>query len=288
MNKINKSMYPYIFLLPAAIVYCVFFLLPTVMSLFYSMTWWTLEKWEFIGFDNFVQFFKEPSLRIGFRNTLIFAFTSMGGKVIFGLLLGVFLSSSIRNKNILRSIVFFPTLLSTIAVGVTFKTLLHPTTGVINNTLAKIGITGPNWLGDPNLSLLTVAMTDVWKGVGIAIVIFIAGIVAIPSHYYEALKIDGGNAFQSFLYITFPLSRPALNTVVILALIGGLRNFDLVWAMTGGGPGFSSDLLSSIVYKQYASGFYGLATAGNVLLLIFVGLIAFPIFKLLNRNEVDL
>lgn len=287
MNKINKSMYPYIFLLPAAIVYCVFFLVPTVMSLFYSMTWWTLEEWEFIGFDNFVQFFKEPSLRIGFRNTLIFAFTSMGGKVILGLLLAVFLSSSIRNKDFLRSIVFFPTLLSTIAVGVTFKTLLHPTTGLINNALAKVGITGPNWLG-PELGLLTVAMTDVWKGVGIATVIFIAGIVAIPNHYYEALKIDGGNAFQSFRYITFPLSRPALNTVVILALIGGLRNFDLVWAMTGGGPGFSSDLLSSIVYKQYASGFYGLATAGNVLLLVFVGLIAFPIFKLLNRNEVDL
>lgn len=287
MNKINKSMYPYIFLLPAAIVYCVFFLAPTAVSLFYSMTWWTLEEWEFIGFDNFVQFFKEPSLRIGFRNTLIFAFTSMSGKVIFGLLLAVFLNSSIRNKDFLRSVVFFPTLLSTIAVGVTFKTLLHPTTGLINHALAKIGITGPNWLG-AELGLLTVAMTDVWKGVGIATVIFIAGIVAIPNHYYEALKIDGGNAFQSFIHITFPLSRPALNTVIILALIGGLRNFDLVWAMTGGGPGFSSDLLSSIVYKQYASGFYGLATAGNVLLLVFVGLIAFPIFKLLNRKEVDL
>lgn len=287
MNKINKS-YPYIFLLPAAIVYGVFFLWPTIMSFFYSMTWWTLEEWEFIGFDNFIQFFKEPSLRIGFRNTLIFAFTSMGGKVIFGLLLAVFLSSSIRNKDFLRSLVFFPTLLSTIAVGVTFKTLMHPTEGVMNNILAKIGITGPNWLGDPNLSLLSVALTDVWKGVGIATVIFIAGIMAIPAHYYEALKIDGGNSFQSFIYITFPLSRPALNTVIILALIGGLRNFDLVWAMTGGGPGFSSDLLSSIVYKQYASGFYGLATAGNVLLFIFVGCIAFPIFKFLNRSEVDL
>jgi raffinose/stachyose/melibiose transport system permease protein len=288
MIRINKSMYPYAFLLPAGIIYFVFFLWPTAMSLFYSMTWWTLEEWEFIGFENFIQFFQEPSLRIGFRNTLIFAFTTMGGKVIFGFLLAIFLCSKIRNKDFLRSIVFFPALLSTIAVGVTFKTLMHPTTGVINSALATIGISGPSWLGDPRIALFSVAMTDIWKGVGIATVIFIAGIMAIPTHYYEALRIDGGNVFQSFLHITLPLSRPAMNTVIILALIGGLRNFDLIWAMTGGGPGFSTDLLASIVYKQYASGFFGLATAGNVLLFFFVGLIAFPIFKLLNRKEVDL
>ncbi|UOQ45795.1 sugar ABC transporter permease [Halobacillus salinarum] len=284
----SKKMYPLYFLLPAGIIYSVFFLLPTGMSFFYSMTWWTLDDWEFIGFDNFIQFFQEPSLRIGFRNTLIFAFTTMGGKVIIGLLLAVFLCSKIRNKNFLRSVVFFPVLLSTIAVGITFKTMMHPTTGLINTALAKIGITGPNWLGDPSIALLSVAMTDIWKGVGIATVIFIAGIMAIPNHYYEALKIDGGNAFQGFWHVTLPLSRPALNTVIILALIGGLRTFDLVWAMTGGGPGFSTDLLASIVYKQYAGGFYGLATAGNVLLFLFVGLIAFPIFKFLNRKEVDL
>lgn len=281
-------MYPYAFLLPAGIIYFVFFLLPTAMSLFYSMTWWTLDDWEFIGFENFIQFFHEPSLRIGFRNTLIFAFTTMGGKVILGLLLAVFLCSKIRNKNYLRSIVFFPALLSTIAVGITFSAMMHPTTGLINTALDTIGISGPNWLGDPRIALLSVAMTDIWKGVGIATVIFIAGIMAIPVQYYEALKIDGGNAFQGFWRITLPLSRPAMNTVIILALIGGLRTFDLVWAMTGGGPGFSTDLLASIVYKQYAGGFYGLATAGNVLLFIFVGLIAFPIFKLLNRKEVDL
>ncbi|PWU66878.1 MULTISPECIES: carbohydrate ABC transporter permease [Gracilibacillus] len=288
MNSSAKKMYPFVFLIPAALVYCTFFLFPTLMAFFYSMTWWTLDDWEFIGFENFVQFFQEPSLRIGFRNTLIYAFTTMGGKVILGLFLAVFLCSKIKNKDFLRSIVFFPALLSTIAVGFTFSALMHPTDGIINKALSLVGITGPNWLGDAKIALLSVAMTDIWKGVGIATVIFIAGIMAIPNHYYEALKIDGGNALQSFFYITLPLSRPALNTVIILALIGGLRTFDLVWAMTGGGPGFSSDLLASIVYKQYASGFFGLATAGNVLLFLFVGFIAFPIFKLLNRKEVDL
>ncbi len=165
---------------------------------------------------------------------------------------------------------------------------MHPTTGVINSMLERLGISGPNWLGDPSIALFSVALTDIWKGVGIATVIFIAGILAIPAQYYEAFKVDGGNSFQSFLYLTIPLSKPAMNTVITLALIGGLRNFDLIWAMTGGGPGFSTDLLASIVYKQYASGFFGLATAGNVLLFFFVAIIAFPIFKFLNRKEVDL
>ncbi|MBP1913974.1 raffinose/stachyose/melibiose transport system permease protein [Lederbergia galactosidilyticus] len=288
MNRMTKKLYPYYFLLPAILIYGVLFIWPTVMSLFYSMTWWTLEDWEFIGLENFIQFFQEPSLRIGFQNTLLFAFTTMIGKTVIGFLLAAFLCSRIRNKDFLRSIVFFPALLSTFAVGVTFKALMHPTTGVINSMLERLGISGPNWLGDPSIALFSVALTDIWKGVGIATVIFIAGILAIPAQYYEAFKVDGGNSFQSFLYLTIPLSKPAMNTVITLALIGGLRNFDLIWAMTGGGPGFNTDLLASIVYKQYASGFFGLATAGNVLLFFFVAIIAFPIFKFLNRKEVDL
>jgi raffinose/stachyose/melibiose transport system permease protein len=288
MSNVNKHMYSYFFIIPAAIIYTVFFLAPTVMSFFFSLTRWTLIDWEFIGLENFKQFFSEPSLMIGFNNTLFYAFSTMSLKVIIGLLLAVFLCSKIRNKNLLRSVVFFPALLSTIAVGVVFNAMMNPTTGIINKGLALIGITGPDWLGDANIALFSVVLVDVWKGVGIATVIFIAGIMAIPAEYYEAHKIDGGNSFQEFLHITLPLSRPALNTVIILALIGGMRTFDLVWAMTGGGPGFSTDLLASIIYKQYAGGFYGLATAGNVLLFLFVGLIAFPIFKLLNRKEVDL
>ncbi|MFB5661075.1 carbohydrate ABC transporter permease [Alteribacillus sp. HJP-4] len=288
MNVLNNKMYSYYFLLPAAIIYFVFFLLPTLMSFFYSMTWWTLTDWEFIGFENFINFFQEPSLRIGFRNTLLFAATATTGKVILGLLFAVFLCSKIRNKDILRSFVFFPVLISAVAIGIAFSVMMHPTDGIINTNLAKIGVAGPNWLGEAGLAIFSVAFTDIWRGVGIATVIFIAGIMAIPGEYQEALKIDGGNSFQEFWHITLPLSRPAMNTVIILALIDGLRNFDLVWAMTGGGPGFSSDVLASIIYKQYAGGFYGLATAGNVILFLFVALIAFPVFKFINRKEVDL
>ncbi|GAA3331288.1 hypothetical protein GCM10020331_087280 [Ectobacillus funiculus] len=105
------------------------------------------------------------------------------------------------------------------------------------------------------IALLSVALVDVWKGVGMATVIFIAGIMSIPEDYYEALMIDGGNAWHKFWNIILPLSRPAMNSVIILAFIGGLRSFDLIWAMTKGGPGFSTDLIASIIYKQYQAGF---------------------------------
>ncbi|GGF99184.1 ABC transporter permease [Paenibacillus abyssi] len=275
------------FLLPAAIIYFVFFLLPTVLSFFFSMTRWTLTDWDFIGFDNYITFFSETALSIGFRNTLIFAVVTCGLKVLLGLLLGTLLTSSIIFKSYLRSVIFFPTLLSTIAVGITFSTMMHPSQGLINISLAALGLNGPDWLGNVKIALLSVALVDVWKGVGIATVIFIAGITAIPQEYYEALKIDGGNAYDGFRHITIPLSRPAMNTVIILAFIGGLRTFDLIWAMTKGGPGFTTDLIASIIYKQYQAGFYGLATAGNVILFIGVSLLAFPLYRFLTRSEVD-
>ncbi|PSL36266.1 carbohydrate ABC transporter membrane protein 1 (CUT1 family) [Planomicrobium soli] len=285
--KINK-MYSYGLLIPAGLIYALLFLYPTVMSFFFSFTRWNLTDWEWIGLANFKMFFEESSLLIGFKNTFIFAFLTTGLKVVIGLLFAVILTSQLKTKRFIRSVVFFPTLVSTIAVGIAFTVLMHPSQGLLNQTLGLFGINGPNWLGDPALAIYSLAIVDVWKGVGIATIIFIAGIMSIPKDYYEAHEVDGGNKLNAFWHITVPLSRPAINAVIILALIGGLRTFDLVWAMTGGGPGFSSDLIASIIYKQYQAGFYGLSTAGNVILFLMVALIVFPIFKFLNRKEVDI
>ncbi len=164
----------------------------------------------------------------------------------------------------------------------------HPTTGLINQTLALFGIDGPGWLTNPTLALYSVALVDVWKGVGLATVIYIAGLVAIPRDYYEASRIDGATALEQFWYITLPLSRPATGTVILLSFIGGLRSFDLIWSMTRGGPGFASDVIASVIYKQYQSGFYGLSTAGNVVLFILVAALAMPLSWWLNRREVRL
>jgi raffinose/stachyose/melibiose transport system permease protein len=283
-----RSPYPTWFYLPAAILYTIFFLVPTFASFYFSLTRWSLFEFEFIGLDNFVQFFREPALVTGLVNTVVYGVVTSGLKVVLGLLFGVLLTSQIIARGFLRSVVFFPVLVSTIGVGITFQVLMDPFGGPINETLAAIGIPGPGWLTDPSLALLSVALVDVWKGVGLATVIYMAGIVSIPQEYFEAARVDGAGPLHQFRHVLLPLARPATVTVIILSLIGGLRSFDLIWAMTRGGPGFTSDVIASVIYKQYQAGFYGLSTAGNVLLFVLVTAIVLPLSRFLNRKEVEL
>ena len=284
----RSSPYPYWFYLPAFVVFFVFFLLPTFSSFYYSLTRWTLFDSEFIGLENFRQFFDEPALTKGLTNTLIYAVTTSGMKVVLGMLLAVLLTSSVIGRAFMRSAVFFPVLVSTIGVGLTFTVLMEPDAGLINKALAAVGIEGPRWLVDPKWALMSVALVDVWKGVGLATVIYIAGIVSVPREYYDAAKVDGATPAKLFRYITLPLAWPATVTVIVLSLIGGLRSFDLIWAMTRGGPGFTSDVIASVIYKQYQAGFYGLSTAGNVVLFILVTAIVLPLYSFLRRREVQL
>ncbi|MDI9485139.1 MAG: sugar ABC transporter permease [Bacillota bacterium] len=269
-------------------IYSIFFLLPTLLSFFFSLTVWDLQEWRFVGLLNFKMFFEEPALRGAVTNTLIYAVTTSGLKTVLALLIAVGLASKLPTRNFLRSMIFFPTIVSTVAVGIVFTSLMHPTRGVLNAALAALGISGPDWLGNGSLALYSVILVDVWRGIGMAMMIYLAGLSAIPEEYGEALMVDGGNAWDKFRHITLPLIRPSMNSVIILSFIGGLRSFDLIWAMTGGGPGFATEILSSIVYKQYISGFYGLSTAGNIILLVLVALLAVPLHVRLTKMEVDL
>jgi raffinose/stachyose/melibiose transport system permease protein len=281
----QRQCYPHWFYLPAAVVFVGIFVVPTVMAFFYAFTRWTLFEWEFIGLENFRQFFRQPALSNGLRNTVIYAVVTSGLKVVLGMGLGVLVTSRLHFKGTLRSMIFFPVLVSTVAIGITFKVMMHPTDGLLNRTIGLVGLVGPDWLTDPQTALLSVAMVDVWKGVGFAMVIYIAGILSIPPDLHEAVAVDGGGAWAQFRYVTLPLSRPATFTVIILSFVSGLRTFDLIWTMTNGGPGYTTDVLTSSIFKQYQAGFYGLSTAGNVVLFVMVSALAFPLNWYLQRRE---
>jgi len=279
--------YPNWFYLPAALVFGIFFLAPTALAFYFSLTRWTLFKATFIGFSNYSEFVGDPQLMNGLVHTIIYAVLTSGLKVIISLPLAMLLTSRIRLTALLRGIIFFPVLVSTIAVGVTFDALMQPSTGLINTALGLLGVHGPDWLGNPGTALYSVALVDVWKGIGIATVIFIAGIMSIPTDYFEAARLEGG-LWIKFWHVIVPLARNATFTVILLSFIGGLRSFDLIWAMTHGGPGFASDVLTSVIYKEYEAGFYGLSTAGNVILFILVTIIVFPLMRSFNRLELEL
>ena len=159
MHK-TGARYPYWFVLPGAVVFVTLFLVPTVASLWFSLTVWDLFTATYIGLDNFRQFFSEPFLTQGLTNTVIYAILTSAGKTICGLLLAVLLTSGIWGQGFLRTVVFFPVLVSTIGVGITFSVLMHPTKGLFNLGLAAIGIHGPGWLTDASLALYSVALVD--------------------------------------------------------------------------------------------------------------------------------
>jgi len=273
--------------LPAALVFGIFFIVPTAMAFYFSLTRWTLFNATFIGFDNYVTFLGDPRLMSGLRNTIIYAVLTSGLKVVISLPLAMLLTSNIHMKGLFRSMIFFPVLVSTVAVGITFSTLMQPSTGLINTALGLLGLPRPDWLGNPGLALYSVVIVDVWKGLGIATVIFMAGILSIPEEYFEAARLEGG-LWVKFRHVVVPMARNAAFTVILLSFIGGLRSFDLIWTMTRGGPGFASDVLTSVIYKEYQAGFYGLSTAGNVVLFILVTIIVYPLMRSFNRLELEL
>ena len=161
----------------------------------------------------FVLFFQEPGLIGSLKNTLVYGFTTSAAKVVLGMLLAVVLSAPIIARGYLRSVTFFPVLVSAVGVGITFQVLLDPFHGVVNAAITFFThADGPGWLTNPAIALLSVAAIDVWKGVGLATLIYIAGIAAIPNEYFEAARVDGASAFQMFRNIILPLSFPATST----------------------------------------------------------------------------
>ena len=280
-------MYSYWFYLPAAIVFGIFFLVPTALAFYFSLTRWTLFDSTFIGLENYEYFFRDPQLTTALKNTFIYAFLTSGMKVLISLPLAVLLSTGLRLQSFFRSVIFFPVLVSAVAVGITFSSLMQPSDGLINLSLEIIGIPQPNWLGDPDLAIYSVAFIDIWKGIGIATLIFIAGITAIPTEYFDAASLEGG-FWVKFRHVILPLSRNATFTVILLSFIGGLRTFDIIWTTTRGGPGFASDVLTSVIYKQYQAGFYGLSSAGNVVLFVLIMILVYPMMRFFNRLELEL
>jgi raffinose/stachyose/melibiose transport system permease protein len=279
--------YPYWFYFPAALVFGIFFIVPTVLAFYFSLTRWSLFEATFIGLDNYVSFLGDARLMAGLGHTLTYAVLTSGLKVIIALPLAMLLTSSIRLKGLLRGIIFFPTLVSTVAIGITFSTLMQPSVGLINTALGSLGLPQPQWLGNPDLALYSVVLVDVWRGIGIAMVIYIAGILSIPLDFFDAARLEGG-AWVKFRHVILPLARNAMFTIILLSFIGGLRTFDLIWTMTRGGPGFASDVLTSVIYKEYQAGFYGLSTAGNVVLFILVTIIVYPLMRFFNSQELEL
>jgi raffinose/stachyose/melibiose transport system permease protein len=250
---------------------------------------WNIFDARFAGFENYKNILTNPKINIAFKNTIYFTIVTTFFKMILGLFLAIVLNREIRTANIMRSIYFMPAIISNVAIALIFSSILHPD-GILNSFLKAINMDFlvNNWLTDPNLVMFSVSSIEVWKWTGFTMVILLAGLQSIPTEYYEACKIDGATGFDKFRYITFPLLMPSFNNALIICLVGGLKVFDIVYALTGGGPGNASEVLNTYVFKAYGRGYYGEACAASVIIGVLIATISLFTLKPLRSKEVEM
>lgn len=283
----KNKIYPRYLAYGALLLFIVFVFLPGIMGVFYSFTNWNSMSSEvsFVGLKNYSKIFS-GRYDFGFYiwNTVKFTAGTMITKTILGIVLAMLLTHRlIIGKNIQRMIIFVPQVMSFLIVGLVFKSLLNPVSGFVNNFLKSIGLDflALNWLSDAKIALNTVIGVDTWKGVGYLMIIVIAGINAISSTYYEAAEIDGANFVQKTRYITLPLLKPVIINVSILNLTYGLRVFDVIYALTNGGPGHATEVINTAVYGEFSKGNYAMGTTLSSVLFIFVMAISYFLLKMM-------
>jgi raffinose/stachyose/melibiose transport system permease protein len=276
------------FVLPAAAIYLFVIVVPSVQGGASSFTNWSFSNSPptFIGFENYVKIFQGDAGAAALR-TLYIAFVTVVGQNVLGLGLALLLHGRVFGRNVLRTIIFAPMVVSALVVGYLFKYIFGPPgTGVVNAVLEAVGLHQVDFLGNPTTALWIIIITVIWQFTGSTMVIYLAGLQGVPPELDEAAAVDGAGYWKRFWYITRPLLAPAITINLMLGLIGGLKLFDQIFSITNGGPGNQTQTISTLIYlifSQFAE--YGRAAALAVLLALAVGILAFIQFSVLRRQE---
>lgn len=256
------------FALPALAVYVVFLVYPALTSLFFSFTNWDglSATYDLVGVDNYVSMFADPVVVRAMTNNLIWTLVTITVPVIIGLLLAVALNGKVRGKPVLRLLFYTPAVLPLVAVASIWGWLYNPQYGAINAALRAIGLDAlaQPWLGQDSTALAAVIVPAIWLRVGFPMLLYLAALQGISADMYEAATVDGATRMQQFWHITMPSLRPAHYIVLALSLIDSFKVFDLIYAMTYGGPGTATQVMGTWMYFnvfQYYQAGYGTAIA---------------------------
>lgn len=287
----RRSGVPYKLVLPALGLYSVIVLYPSLSGAVYAFTDWNGRSGDatFLGLGNFAEMFSDVAARAALRNTLIIAAATTTVQTILGLALAIALHSALVTRNLLRTLFFAPALLPPVIIAFLWQFILTPN-GPLNEALRSVALDplAQNWLGDSDIALATVIGVIIWQNIGFTMVIYVAGLQGIPTELHESAQLDGATWWQRLRHVTIPLLIPATTIILSLTLINSLKLFDQVFVMTGGGPGYATETLSVIMYKEaFVSGRYGYSTAIALVLTMFVFAFAMVQLKVLRRFEVE-
>lgn len=280
-----------VFYLPALLLILFFVLWPLIEAFRISFTQWNgySQDYKYIGIKNYLKLFRDSNFLISFRNTIIYGFGSTLLQNLFGLAYAVFLNSRFKGHSIVRTFIYMPVMISSLIMGYIIYFFVQYNGGVFNEIIGVFGKEAVDWMASGNRGVIIITLMNSWQYVGISMVIYMAGLQNIPRMYLEAAEIDGANPWQRFKHITFPLLLPSISSAVVLNLIGGLKLYDVIISLSGGGPGFSTHSLASYVSNQYFKAQNaGYSAAVGIFTFLFIMVVSNLFTNYFNKREVDM
>jgi raffinose/stachyose/melibiose transport system permease protein len=289
INSLNINLHKFM-AIPALLLFSVFFIYPLLRGIGLSLTDYNgIYKPNFVGINNFIDFFKDARARNDILNTVFFALACAPLLNIFGFLYALILDREFKGKSLVRAVVYLPAVISPLIMGYIWYFILQPEKGFLFSITKALGfsISNNNWLADRYMSLWVLVFVNVWQYVGMTMVIYLAGLQAIPVEINEASKIDGAGYFQNLWYVTLPLMIQPIKINIITNIIGSLAVFEVIVALTDGGPGYSTESLSIYIMRMCYGSFTGYSTAVAIILFLLTLIPVIISLKLMKSKEFE-
>ncbi len=278
-NRNQRLLIPYIFIAPNVVVFAVFMFVPILLAFYISLNEWTLiGSPTFVGLGNYLDMLEDSEFLRAFYNTGVYTLGTVPTSIALGLVVALGLNRKLPGRTLLRSIFFVPVIISLVAVALIASWIFNDNYGIINAALSAVGIGDVPWLSSARWAMISLIIATLWIRLGFNMVIYLAALQSIPTELYDAARVDGASGWRRFRHITWPLLGPTTFLLVIINIIYSLHVFDLIYVMTGGGPGFSTTVLVQYIYQMaFTEGQMGYASAIGVVLYLL--LLIFTVFQ---------
>ena len=277
--------------IPALLLFSVFIYYPLAQGVKFSFTNWNgySPDYSFVGLENFRYMFTDTRTYKVILNTLIYGLGSTLFQNVLGLAYAILLNTNLKGRGIVRTIVYFPVIVAPLIMGYVFYFIFQYDGGALNDILLALGKEPMDWLGNGPRAVWLITLVNTFQYMGVSMVIYLAGLQAIPKEYLEAAEIDGASGFYKFFHITLPLLMPAITVSIVLNIIEGLKLFDVIISLTNGGPGYASHSLSTMMSDLFFAGQNaGFAAALGNLMFAIISFFGITSLRFLRRREVDL
>jgi ABC-type sugar transport systems, permease components len=289
MRNLERKIFPYLLLLPTLVIFGIFLFYPVLNGMWISLTKWDgINPKEFIGLENYIRLFSDRQFINSFTRTILYTSATVPAILIASILLAILLTRQIKGSSFFRAIFYWPTMVSTIVAGLSWRFLLGEDFGVVNHILTMLGNRPVKWFTNPRIAMGVVIFVTTWSMAGYYMVMFIAGIKAISETYYEAADIDGASFWQQFRYITLPLLRPTTLLVLVLSTVNVIKSYPLVYALTKGGPAGATKFMVQIIQETgFEKSRMGYASAMAMVLFMLLAILTSVQFKLNKGGKSD-